>query len=311
MIKVDVSVIIPTYNRLWSLPRAVESCFDPALNIEVIVVDDGSTDGTWEWLAQQKNILAVRQDNCGKDWAVNRGFATASGKYIRFLDSDDWIVNGSSAELLAEAEEKKLDVTCAGYLFVDENEKLINEIKWTDCDDFLAQQLGECDSSHYSAYLFRRDFIIDVPHRQEFGALDDRQFMVEVAMKHPTTGFINSPSFVHRKHTKERLQIASGLAQNANNLARLTIYKKCIQNLKERGQLTERYKKVAASNLWPLAHWIAIDHPGEAAAVVDWIYQLNPDFQAPEKGVLGSLYKKIGFKNTERLLSLRRKLLFR
>src|SRR5437764_527122 len=153
---IDVSIIKPTYNRLWSLPKAVESCKEPLLNIEIIVIDDGSTDGTSAWLATQAGIIIIAQKNQGKDWAVNKGFAVAKGKYIRFLDSDDWLLPGSTGELFACAEKNHLDITCAGYQLF-EDEQLVKEIKWTVCDDFLAQQLGECDSSHYSAYLFRTD----------------------------------------------------------------------------------------------------------------------------------------------------------
>ena len=49
---IDISIVIPTYNRLWSLPKAVQSCLTMAAKVEVIVVDNGSTDGTWEWLSQ-------------------------------------------------------------------------------------------------------------------------------------------------------------------------------------------------------------------------------------------------------------------
>jgi glycosyltransferase involved in cell wall biosynthesis len=151
----DISIIIPAYNRLWSLPKAISSCFDPNITIEVIVIDDGSTDGTWEWLTKQENIIALRQENQGKDVAVNNGFKIAKGKYIRFLDSDDWLLPNSSALLFNKAEKNNLDIVCAGYQLFDEQENLIREIPWTICDDFLAQQLGECDSSHYSRNMAR------------------------------------------------------------------------------------------------------------------------------------------------------------
>jgi glycosyltransferase involved in cell wall biosynthesis len=304
----DVSIIIPAYNRLWSLPRAVSSCYDPSLNIEVIVIDDGSTDGTWQWLSQQENIVAVRQDNAGKDWAVNKGMATASGKYIRFLDSDDWLLPGSTGCLFRRAEETGSDIVCAGYQVVDEEERVLKEIPWTICDDFLAQQLGECDSSHYGAYLFKKDFIKEIPHRQEFGALDDRQFVIEAAMKQPSTSNVSSLTLAHRVHERERLQRVTGLKQSANHLALLNIYKRCLNNLMKNGLLTQRYKSAAASNLWPLAHWIARDFPKEGLEVAAWVYELDPDFKIPEKGIIGRLYRNIGFKQTERLLRFRREI---
>src|SRR3569623_492396 len=108
---IDVSIIIPAYNRLWSLPRAIKSCFDSGLNIQVIIVDDGSTDDTWEWLKQQDNITIIHQENLGKDWAVNNGFAAAKGKNIRYLDSDYWLLPYSTDKLFEEAGHRDCDVT--------------------------------------------------------------------------------------------------------------------------------------------------------------------------------------------------------
>ena len=302
----DVSIIIPTYNRLWSLPKAIESCYDANLDIEVIVVDDGSTDGTWEWLIQQQNVIPLRQDNSGKDWAVNKAFAIATGKYIRFLDSDDWLLPGSSAALFDEAEKNNLDITCAGHLIFDEKGNLVGENKWTICDDFLAQQLGECDSSHYSAYLFKRDFIKNVPHRQEFGALDDRQFIIEAATLLPKTGYILSPALAHRLHQNERLQNVSGLKVSANHLARLNIYKRCFTYLAQNQLLTQRRKNAACNNLWHLAHWVAKTHLDDAIEIYKWVYELNPNFTPTENLSVAKLFNLLGFKGAQQLFRFRR-----
>jgi glycosyltransferase involved in cell wall biosynthesis len=302
----DVSIIIPTYNRLWSLPKAISSCFESRLKIEVIVIDDGSTDGTWQWLCEQKNIITIRQENSGKDWAVNKGLCAASGKYIRFLDSDDWLLPGSTDNLYQEAENNDLDITCAGYLLYNENEEYIKEINWTVCDDFIAQQLGECDSSHYSAYIFKRAFITNIPHRQEFGALDDRQFIIEAALKQPRTGYISQPALAHRIHQKEKLQKASGLRESVGNLARLQIYKKCFSILEANNMLTQRRKSAACNTLWHLAHWTSKTHLKDAKEIYNWVYQLNPLFKPTENLVLAMLYKLLGFTFTEKLLKLKR-----
>jgi glycosyltransferase involved in cell wall biosynthesis len=301
----DVSIIIPAYNRLWSLPKAVESCRDASLNIEIIVVDDGSSDGTADWLAEQKDVVTIRQENLGKDWAVNAGFAVAKGKYIRFLDSDDWLLPGSTAQLFAEAEKDDLDIVCAGYLVFEEDESFVRESPWIVCDDFLAQQLGECNSSHYSAYLFRKDFIT-MPHRQEYGALDDRKFVVEAAMKKPGVGYITTPTLAHRIHSKGRLQKTSGLQESANYLAHYNIYKKCFVVLAANGTLTQRYKNAACNTLWHLAHWVAKTHIKNGEEIYNWVYQLNPGFTPTQNLTLNRLFKTFGFVRAEKLLRLRR-----
>lgn len=85
------SVIVPTYNRLQYLPQTLQSVWDQEfIDFELIVVDDGSTDGTGEWLAkQQRNISVLRQTNSGPGAARNLGMRHAVGTYVAFLDSDD------------------------------------------------------------------------------------------------------------------------------------------------------------------------------------------------------------------------------
>jgi glycosyltransferase involved in cell wall biosynthesis len=87
----QVSVIIPTYNRGWTIREAVDSVLiQDYKDFELIVVDDGSTDNTPEVLGAYCGVIKVfRQENKGVSAARNRGIAEASGRFIAFLDSDD------------------------------------------------------------------------------------------------------------------------------------------------------------------------------------------------------------------------------
>ncbi|MFH1762026.1 MAG: glycosyltransferase family 2 protein, partial [bacterium] len=85
-----VSVIIPTYNRLEMVKRAIDSVRRQSYNNrEIIVVDDGSNDGTSEYLNIQDDIKALRQGNNGVSSARNTGITQSSGEWVAFLDSDD------------------------------------------------------------------------------------------------------------------------------------------------------------------------------------------------------------------------------
>ena len=88
-----VSIIIPTYNRANFIGEAVASALGQDYHdIEVIVIDDGSTDETEDVLAtfRDHRLICVRQDNAGRSRARNRAIAMARGEYITFLDSDDY-----------------------------------------------------------------------------------------------------------------------------------------------------------------------------------------------------------------------------
>ena len=88
----SISVIIPTYNRLHTLPRAVTSVLEQTCQVlEIIVIDDGSNDGTADWLKQAHGPLrVVHQNNHGVSYARNRGIETSKGNWLAFLDSDDY-----------------------------------------------------------------------------------------------------------------------------------------------------------------------------------------------------------------------------
>jgi len=92
-----VSVIIPTYNRLLMLKEAVDSVLAQEFeDMELIVVDDGSTDGTAEEMKRYGGRVKLIQnsENKGVSAARNKGILHARGKYIAFLDSDDLWVKG-------------------------------------------------------------------------------------------------------------------------------------------------------------------------------------------------------------------------
>ena len=87
-----ISVVLPSYNRAHILPRAIESILGQTYkDIELIIVDDGSSDNTAEVVGRfsDSRIVYVRQENAGACAARNNGIAHARGAYIAFQDSDD------------------------------------------------------------------------------------------------------------------------------------------------------------------------------------------------------------------------------
>ena len=95
-----VSIIIPAYNRRGIILKTIESCFAQTYpDIEVIVVDDGSTDDTCAVIEQAIldhpiwDLHLIRQPNAGPSTARNRGLIASRGEFIQFLDSDDVLVS--------------------------------------------------------------------------------------------------------------------------------------------------------------------------------------------------------------------------
>jgi glycosyltransferase involved in cell wall biosynthesis len=101
----NVSVLIPTYNRREHVARAIESVLAQTVPVfELIVIDDGSSDGTAELIRSHfgPRVILLRQDNTGVSAARNRGIREAKGEWIAFLDSDDvWLPTKNERQIEA------------------------------------------------------------------------------------------------------------------------------------------------------------------------------------------------------------------
>ena len=123
----DVSLIVPVYNVLPYLEECLAGVFATiaTVNLEVIIIDDGSTDGSGQrveaLLAQYKpaNVLHLRQHNQGLSAVRNLGVSLATGDYIGFLDSDDLISVGAMRCMLDFARENDCDVVLGKSLVFD------------------------------------------------------------------------------------------------------------------------------------------------------------------------------------------------
>ena len=99
-----VSVIIPAFNSEGTIARAIDSVLTQGCEVEVLVVDDGSTDRTSQRVMDYagETVRLIRQPNSGPGAARNRGVVEASGAFVTFLDADDWFLPGALNVLLAE-----------------------------------------------------------------------------------------------------------------------------------------------------------------------------------------------------------------
>jgi len=107
-----ISVIIPTYNRIDLLKRAIDSVLNQSIQpFDIIVVDDGSTDGTSDMIQQKyKSINLIQQKNSGVSVARNNGIKNAQGDWIALLDSDDeWKKNKLAEQVNKLTDNPKYD----------------------------------------------------------------------------------------------------------------------------------------------------------------------------------------------------------
>lgn len=126
-----VSVIIPTYNRKDYVQEAIDSVLAQTYtDYEIIVVDDGSTDGTGEALQARygDRIRYVWQENQGESVARNRGIEMARGEYVAFLDSDDmWLPEKLEKQIAFLSENPEIKLVFSSAVMIDAGGRIIGD----------------------------------------------------------------------------------------------------------------------------------------------------------------------------------------
>ena len=133
--KYDLSVIIPAYN----VEAYIEKCIDSVISqetqfsYEIIIVNDGATDNTYEKILKyegQDNLVLLNQVNKGLSGARNTGINQSQGKYLMFVDSDDYLCEGAIQKLMERALTYQADIVQGSYFSFNGDEKfyyLVND----------------------------------------------------------------------------------------------------------------------------------------------------------------------------------------
>ena len=177
-----VSIIVPVYNAAKPLDRdktVLHRCIDSILNqeyrdYELIVVDDGSKDESGkildEYAAKDSRIKVIHKENSGVSNTRNLAIQNARGKYIQFLDADDWITTDATKSLVRTMEESKADLVIADfYRVVGENTShkgRIDSDKVLTRDEF-ADYMIQNPADYYYGVLWNKLYkksIIDAYH---------------------------------------------------------------------------------------------------------------------------------------------------
>lgn len=128
-----VSVIIPVYNGSRYIASAIESVFSQSYqNIEIIVVNDGSRDDTYEKIKPYLDRLKyIYQKNCGASAARNKGIMNSAGEYVAFLDHDDiWLPEKIKTQIKYMSEHPEIGMVHSGCGFIDSDGKHLDGINW-------------------------------------------------------------------------------------------------------------------------------------------------------------------------------------
>ena len=194
---IDISIIVPIYNAEKYLNKCIKSLINQTKeNLEFILVNDGSTDSSEEIIKsyKDKRIKYFKNKNQGIGKTRNFGMKKATGKYIMFLDSDDYLATNACEELFSKAEKDNLDLVINNFYRVEEEtekkvEVIIPEFKDTPLKDnkrlLLDVNLAPWNKL-YKRELLKKNkiqFVEDLKY-------EDAPFVVEAMDKAKKIGYI-------------------------------------------------------------------------------------------------------------------------
>lgn len=127
-----ISIVVPIYQADKFLEKSIKSILDQTLrNIEVILVDDGSTDRSGEicdgFAARDKRVKCIHKQNGGQSLARSIGIDNATGKYVGFMDSDDFLYPDMCKMLYEYAEKYNADISGSSYITQDEDGNITHD----------------------------------------------------------------------------------------------------------------------------------------------------------------------------------------
>lgn len=182
-----VSIIIPIYN----VEKYIEQCLNSIIkqkytNIEIILVDDGSQDNSGKmcdsYAKKDNRIMVIHKENGGVSSARNIGIQKANGKYITFVDSDDYIAENYIEELYNEIKTKDADISICGTIDVDEEGKYINKSIGYENIINSSEALKELLNEKYYksvvwAKMYKKNIIKNIKFNEDIAIAEDLDFL--------------------------------------------------------------------------------------------------------------------------------------
>jgi len=232
--------------------------------VEVVVVDDGSEDGTRKYLQglDDSRIRPLFQEHQGAQVARNKGQETARGNTIKHMDDDDHLVPGELVREYRTLQETGADVCYGDFYKVDE----VEDTSWVhtnaphsevDADFFTALVSGAVNRLQL-AILFEASAIEDLRWDESLEYLQDVDFMLRASTRGLSCVKLDRPVAVHRMHSGPRI---SDVRESAAATKRLDMQAqwsdRAFKKLETQRDVTEARRTATAKGLWQLGHRLA------------------------------------------------------
>ena len=303
-----VSVIIPCFNAEKWLREAIDSVLGQSHpQVEVIVIDDGSSDRSLEIIQSYGDRLIWRsQQNQGANVARNRGFALAQGAYIQYLDADDYLLPQKIAQQVACLHSNRADFVYGDWRYqhhLTDGKVLLDEIRVCgDKSDFLESLLANDRWSNLAPMLFRRGLVEQVSWDETLAAAQDRDFLFSIMLAGAKSVYLPGCKAIYRLYPGDSVSTTS---KTRWFKAHCRVMAKAEQNLRQRGLLSAPYQQALATAYWNMGREYIYSSGDRQyaiyAQILEQIYRLAPDLYLKGKSKLYQrMVQLLGYQITER-----------
>lgn len=198
--KIELSVIIPAYNMEKYLGRCLDSVLNQGIkNMEIIVVDAGSTDGTRkvikEYASKHPQIKPIFSDvNIWAAAARNKALNVSKGEYLAFCDADDIVPDGAYHELLRVARGYSLDIVTGNYM--RRYRDGIRSPAIYKSPTGIERCFENCNVALWNK-IYKREFVGDLRLQEDLKTAEDALFVLELYKKGPSASYIDRNVYVY------------------------------------------------------------------------------------------------------------------
>ena len=218
---VKISVVMPIYNAADYLRTAIESVLNQTLReLELICVDDGSTDGTLailkEFQQSDERVRIITENNAGPSVARNKGLSRARGEYVIFLDADDFFDDTLLEKLYGLSQEHSLDIAiCKFDIYNNRKSKFEDNIRSDHGEIFKESAVVSkndypdvilsCTTGYVWNKLFRREFLVEkeLIFDTELRVFEDTYFVVTALSLAERIGKCHERLIHHRVYSNQ------------------------------------------------------------------------------------------------------------
>lgn len=209
--KYDISVIVPVYNNEKYIDQCVKSILNQNFNIsriQIILIDDGSSDNSFNVIKnyESENVIVMTKDNSGVSETRNLGLKLALGKYILFLDSDDYLSRNACKNLFNLFEKNYDDVDLITYpIIYDVNGRKRKHVRYRNMY-YKGTGVYDLDKDYNLIQatvnvMIKNNFEDNILFEVKQNFSEDERFDTEHLMKKKKIGFCKEATYFYRRHT--------------------------------------------------------------------------------------------------------------